>query len=203
MASPAGISGIPGKVSRRREYLIGALGVVLTVALCAAGIAYWEYIERAAQYGYLGVFFISIIAGATVIIPVPGLLVVLTLSTILEPAIVGALAGLGEALGSVTIYLTGYGGHRALEKLERIDHHVIGTCENWLLRRGTVMIFIMSSIVNPFFYPFAAVAGAMHYGIGRFFILCWAGKTLKNMAVAYVGFYGLGALLQWIGIGGA
>ncbi len=187
--------------SRRREYLLGALGLILTVALCVLVVVYWDYIVRASRYGYLGVFFISILSGATIIIPVPGLLVVFTLGSILEPVIVGALAGLGEALGSITIYLTGYGGHRAVEKLEVVEHHYVIKFEDWLRRRGSIAVFLMSSILNPFFYPFVVVAGAIHFGLVRFFFLCWAGKTIKGIGVAYLGYYGLGSILHSIGVG--
>jgi membrane protein DedA with SNARE-associated domain len=201
MATPAKINEANPKVSRRREYLIGVAGLVLTIALCVLVVIYWDDVIKASRYGYLGVFFISILSGATILIPVPGLLVVFTLGSILDPAIVGALAGLGEALGSITIYLAGYGGHRAVEKLETIDHRFIVKFEDWLRRRGAIAVFLMSSIVNPFFYPFVAVAGAMHFGLTRFFFLCWGGKTIKGMGVAYLGYYGLGSLLHWAGIG--
>lgn len=201
MASPTGLIETGKKVSRRREYLLGALGLVLTLAFCALVIVYWDHVTKAEEYGYLGVFLISILSGATVLIPVPGILVVLTLGSISEPAIVGALAGLGEAIGSITIYLTGYGGHRVVEKLETVEHHYTIKFEDWLRRRGSIAVFLMSSILNPFFYPFVAVAGAIHFGLARFFFLCWAGKTLKGMGVAYLGYYGLGSILRWTGVG--
>jgi hypothetical protein len=59
----------------------------------------------------------------------------------------------------------------------------------------------MSAIINPFFFPFTAVAGVVRFGLIKFFLLCWAGKTIKGMAIAYVGYFGLGSLLRWIGIG--
>jgi membrane protein DedA with SNARE-associated domain len=190
-----------GKPSRRREYLVSALGLVLTLALCTLALLYWDDIVRASRYGYLGVFFISILTGVTVFIPIPGLLVVFTMGSILEPAIVGALAGFGEAIGSIIIYLTSYGGHQALKKLERFDHRFTSKFESWLQRRGNVAVLVMSAILNPVFYPFVAVAGAMHFGLTRFFFLCWTGKTIKGMIIAYMGYYGLGFILRWIGIG--
>jgi membrane protein DedA with SNARE-associated domain len=129
------------------------------------------------------------------------LLVVFTLGSILEPAIVGALAGLGEAIGSIAVYLTGYGGHRAIKKLETIDHRLTPKFERWIHRRGSIAVFLMSSIINPLFFPFVAVAGAMHFSLTKFFFLCWAGKTIKGIGVAYLGFYGLGSVLRLIGIG--
>jgi membrane protein YqaA with SNARE-associated domain len=201
MANPTGITEENKSSSRKREYLISAVGLVLVLALCALVIVYWDYIQRAGRYGYLGVLIISIITGVTILIPVPGLLVVFTLGSILEPSIVGALAGLGEAIGSIIIYLTGYGGRSGVTKLETIDHRFTTKFEYWLRRRGSIAVFAMSSIINPLFFPFTAIAGAMRFGLTKFFFLCWAGKTIKGMAVAYLGYYGLGSILRWTGIG--
>jgi membrane protein DedA with SNARE-associated domain len=201
MAIPADVDSVNSKAARQREYIIGFTGLALTIALCVLVIIYWDDVISASRYGYLGVFFVSILSGATILIPVPGLLIVFTLGSILHPAIVGALAGLGEAFGSITIYLAGYGGHRAVEKLETIDHRFIIKFEDWLRQRGTIAVFLMSSIFNPFFYPFVAIAGAMHFSLAKFFFLCWGGKTIKGMGVAYLGYYSLGSLLNWAGIG--
>ncbi len=190
-------TGIPHKGSKKQEYLISAAALAVTLSLCAAVVIYWEYVSKAQQYGYLGVFIISIFAGGTVVVPVPGLLVVFTLGSVSNPAIVGALAGLGEAIGSLAIYLTGYGGHSTLKT---INHRFTTKFEEWIRRRGSIAIFLMSVIINPLFYPFTAVAGMMRFGLFKFFILCWAGKTIKDMAVAYLGFLGLGSLLRWIGV---
>src|SRR4030042_1873823 len=201
MANPAGITEENKKSSRKREYIVSAIGLVLILALCVLVIIYWDYIQRAGRYGYLGVFIVSIITGGTILIPVPGLLVVFTLGSILEPYIVGALAGIGEAIGSIIIYLTGYGGHSGVKKLEAIDNRFTVKFEDWLRRRGSIAVFAMSSIINPLFFPFTAIAGAMRFGLPKFFFLCWAGKTIKSMAVAYLGYYGLGSILRWTGIG--
>lgn len=188
-------------VSLKRDYLVGAAGLAFTLALCALAIVYWDDIQIADRYGYFGIFIISILTGVTVLIPIPGLLVVFTLGSILEPFVVGALAGLGEALGSVAVYVMGYGGHTAIEKLEKIDYRLATRFENWLHRRGAIVVFLMSSTINPLFYPFALVSGAMHFGVFKFFLICWAGKTIKGMGVAYLGHYGLGSILHLIGIG--
>ena len=201
MADPGGKTEENRKSSRKREYLVSAIGLVLVLALCVLVIIYWDYIQRAGRYGYLGVFIISIVTGGTILIPVPGLLVVFTLGSILEPYIVGALAGIGEAIGSIFIYLTGYGGRSGVKKLEKIDNRFTVKFEDWLHRRGSIAVFVMSSIINPLFFPFTAIAGAMRFGLPKFFFVCWAGKTVKGMAVAYLGYYGLGSILHWIGIG--
>ena len=85
--------------SRVKEYVIGTIALLVTLALCVAVIFYWDYLEQVKHYGYIGVFIISIFAGVTIIVPVPSIVVVFTLGSVLHPAIVGAVAGLGEATG--------------------------------------------------------------------------------------------------------
>jgi membrane protein YqaA with SNARE-associated domain len=186
------------KPSKIKEYLISGVALAVTIGLCCAVVIFWDYIQRAQQYGYVGLFIISIFAGGTVIIPVPGLLLVFTFGSILHPAIVGAASGLGEAIGSMTIYLTGYGGHGTIKAR---TPRIASKFGNWLNHRGGVSIFLMSAVVNPFFYPFTIIAGMLRFGFLRFFLLCWGGKTVKNCAVAYVGYFGLGSILRLVGIG--
>lgn len=183
---------------KKRDLVIGIVALAVTLGLCVLVILYWDYIEQAGKYGYLGVFIISIFTGGTAIVPVPGILVVFTLGSVLNPAIVGASAGLGEAIGSIFIYLTGYGGQAALKKM---NHRITNRFESWIHHRGAITVFIMSAIINPLFLPFTAVAGMVRFGLVKFFLLCWAGKTIKGMAIAYTGYFGLGSLLRWIGIG--
>ncbi len=99
------------QVSRRRSwgfYLISGLGFLLTVQLLVAVLYFWEEIQHLRGYGYVYGFLISIMGGIT-IIPVPSLLVTFTLGRVLNPVYVGLVSGLGEALGGITIYLTGAG----------------------------------------------------------------------------------------------
>ena len=67
-------------------------------------------------------------------------------------------------------------------------------------RRGSLTVFLMSAITNPLFYPFALTVGTLRFGLAKFFLLCWAGKTVKGIAIAHIGYFGLGYLLRWIGV---
>ena len=183
--------------SRKKEYIIGGIALAVTLALCVAVIFYWDYISQVQQYGYLGVFVISILAGGTVFVPVPGLLVIFTLGSVLNPMAVGALGGLGEAVGSVGIYLTGLGGRKAFPNN---NHQFVTRFSDWIRKRGSLAVFIMSAIFNPLFYPFTAVAGMLRFGLVKFFFLCLAGKIVKDVVVAYLGYFGLGSLLRWMGV---
>lgn len=183
--------------SKTSRYITGSVAIVVIVGLCIAAVVFSDDLARMKEYGYLGVFIISIFAGGTVIIPVPGLLAVFTLGSILHPAIVGVVAGLGEAIGVITIYLAGSTGQGMLEK---INNRFFLRFKGWILRHKLLAVFLMSAILNPFYYPFALMAGMLRFGLPGFFLSCWAGKAVKNTWVAYLGFFGFGSLLGWLGV---
>ena len=193
----------------RWEYWVGILGIVLTVGLCVAIIFFWEDIQKVGHYGYLGAFIISVFGGATYIAPVPMTPVIFSLGTVLKPTFapylgpvfVGLAAGLGETLGGLTIYMTGYGGGAALANTKhRKIQAVYSRMLRWVEKRGALVLFLLSATLNPFFYPAGLAAGALRFGIKRYFFICLAGKVIKGMTVAYAGYWGLGSILRAIGI---
>lgn len=187
----------PSKIA----YYLGILGVILTITLGVAVVYFWEEVRALEGWGYTGVFLISIFGGATIIIPVPMLAVQFALGGVLKPYFVGMAAGLGETVGALTIYMTGYGGGTALVnskhgKIQAAYNRLM----NWMERKGSLTLFALSSVVNPFFYPAALTAGALRFGVQRYFLICWAGKTIKGMTVAYAGYWGLRGLLRMLGM---
>ena len=194
---------------KRWEYWIGVLGLVLTVGIAIAVILYWEDVQALGGYGYIGAFLIGVFGGATYLAPVPMTPVVFVLGTVLKPSFapylgpvfVGAAAGLGETIGALSIYMTGYGGGAALisskhGKIQAVYSRLL----RWMERRGSLVLFILSAVLNPFFYPAALAAGALRFGIKRYFFICWGGKTIKGITVAAAGYWGLGALLRALGV---
>ena len=194
---------------KRWEYWIGVLGIVLTALVAIAVVYFWEDIQALGGYGYIGAFIIGVLGGATYIAPIPMTPVVFALGTVLKPSFapylgpvfVGAAAGLGEAVGGLTVYMTGYGGGAALvnskhTKVQAVFSRVL----HWMERRGSLVLFLFSAVLNPFFYPVGLAAGVLRFGIKRYFFICWAGKTIKGITVAAVGYWGLGALLRTLGV---
>ncbi|MBA7479796.1 hypothetical protein ES707_15233 [subsurface metagenome] len=197
------------KIIKRWEYWIGVAGLVLTAGVVVAVILYFDDIQALGGYGYLGAFLIGVFGGATYIAPVPMLPVIFVLGTVLRPSFapylgpvfVGAAAGLGETIGALTIYMTGYGGGAAIAstkhaKVRAIYSRILG----WMQRRGALVLFIFSAVVNPFFYPIAFTAGATHYSLKKYIIICLIGKTIKGITVAAAGYWGLGSILRALGV---
>jgi len=190
------------KGSAKTAYILGIVGVVVTFLMAGAVIYYWEFVRGLRVYGYLGAFLISILGGATIIVPVPMLAVVFALGRVMEHTwLVGFANGLGETIGALTIYMTGYGGGSAFYysthgKLHDAYERLIGLME----RRGSLTLFLLAAVLNPFFYPAALAAGALRFGLKRYLLICSAGKIIKGMTVAYAGYWGLRELLRMLGM---
>ena len=190
------------KGSAKTAYIFGIVGAVLTIIMAFAVIYFGEWVRALEGYGYLGAFLISILGGATIIIPVPMLAVVFALGGVMKYTwLVGIAAGLGETFGALTIYLTGYGGGKALNSSK---HGRIQAAYERLMRlmerRGSLTLFLLAAVVNPFFYPAALAAGALRFSIRKYFILCFVGKTIKGMTVVYAGYWGIKGLFQMLGV---
>ena len=190
------------KGSAKTAYILGVIGVVITLLMAVAVVYFWEFVQALEGYGYLGVFLISILGGATIIVPVPMLAVVFALGGVLKyPVLIGIAAGLGETIGALTIYMTGYGGGAALVSSEHGKvQAAYARLMNLMERRSSLTLFILSAVLNPFFYPAGLAAGALRFGIKRYFIICWGGKTIKGLTVAFAGYWGLRGLLRMLGM---
>ena len=174
-----------------------------------AVVYYWDNVQALERFGYIGAFIISIFGGATVLAPIPMTPAIFALGTVLRPSFapylgpvfVGVAAGLGETIGGIIIYLTGYAGGAAF--IASRKGRVWEAYQRMMQRmkqRGSLVLFLASVVINPFFYPAAIAAGALRFGIRRYFLICWVGKTIKGMAVAAAGYWGLGQLLELLGL---
>jgi membrane protein DedA with SNARE-associated domain len=182
----------------KREALIGGISLAATIALSLFILQHKSYIEEIAEWGYFGCFFINVLTNGTFILPGFGIVITFTLGGVLNPAIVGAVAGIGEAIGATGAYFTGYAGRGLLRDS---NNSLYLRFSNIIDRHGSKAIFFVSAVLSPFFYPFAVFLGMARFGWARFFLATWAGRTAKSMVLAYLGYFGLGSILQWLGLG--
>jgi membrane protein DedA with SNARE-associated domain len=181
----------------KREAIIGGISLAVTVALSLLIIHYRSYIEQIAHWGYVGCFFINILTSGTFVLPGFGLVLTFTLGGVLNPAIVGAVAGIGEAIGATGAYFTGYAG-RGLFRDSKSGLYL--RFSNLVDRHGSKAVFFIACVISPIYYPFAVLLGTLRFGWMRFFLATWAGRTVKNMALAYLGYFGLKTVLRWLGV---
>ena len=106
------------KKSIKWAYFLGIFGIVATILMVVAVIYYKDELNSLQHWGYLGAFIISILGGATIIMPIPMLAVVFALGGAMDQpwqvALVGLSAALGELVGALTIYMTGHGAGRVI-----------------------------------------------------------------------------------------
>ena len=181
----------------KREAIIGGTSLAVTIVLSVIIINHRSYLTQIAEWGYLGCFFINVLTNGTFILPGFGIVITFTLGGVLNPAIVGAVAGIGEAIGATGAYFTGYAGRGLLRDS---NSSLYLRFSNIIDRHGSKAIFFTSAVLTPLFYPFAVFLGMVRFGWVRFFLVTWAGRTVKSMVIAYLGYFGLKVILQWLGL---
>ena len=165
------------RVPITRILLLLAL-IVLTIAL----IINREEIQRFSRLGYLGVFLVSILANATIIFPLPGVVFTSAMGIVYDPLLVAIAAGTGAALGELTGYLAGYSGRFVIARQDWYDRVV-----KWMSRYGNLTVLSLAFIPNPLFDIAGIAAGVLKMPILRFLLWCAIGKILKMMLFAYGG----------------
>lgn len=142
------------------------------------------------NYGYLGIFLISLLGSATLILPTPALVfVIIAGGTLSSPFLVGILAGIGAALGEFTGYLAGYSSNRIVQKSKTYNklHYLVE-------RFGLWFIGILAFIPNPVFDLAGIAAGALRVVWYKFLLVTMLGKTVRMILLAYAG----SLSLEWI-----
>jgi membrane protein YqaA with SNARE-associated domain len=158
------------------------LGLVFALGISAVVLVVLRQAEHLRVYGYPGIFVISILSSATIVIPAPSLALVPVMGSVLNPFWVGICAGAGEALGELVGYAAGYSGRAVIEKRDRYERLV-----TWTKRYGLWIILVLSIIPNPLFDLAGIAAGALRIPLYRFLLTCWIGKTIKTTLFALGG----------------
>lgn len=179
--------------SRWRRWTPRVLALLAALIISITIFALRDRIEQIGAFGYPGVFLISLLGSATIVLPAPSLAVVFALGSSLNPILVGLAAGLGEALGELTGYLAGYSGSAIIEDRDRYDQ-----LERLERRYGVGVVFVLSVIPNPVFDLAGIAAGMLKFPLLRFLVACWLGKTIKTILVALAGAGAWGAVTQWL-----
>jgi uncharacterized membrane protein YdjX (TVP38/TMEM64 family) len=170
------------KYSTRSKNIIRIIVLLFVIALTVVLVIYREQIQALKAYGYPGIFLFSILANATILVPVPGVVFTSAMGAVFNPFWVSIAAGAGAALGELSGYLAGFSGQAVVENTERYQR-VVG----WMEKYGNVTILVLAFIPNPLFDLAGMVAGILKMPIWKFLIYCVVGKILKMMMFAYAG----------------
>jgi len=168
----------------RRGLPWGALAMLGATLLLTVGLLFVppSLVARLGNYGYLGVFVLTLLASASVFLPSPALGVAALAGMTLNPWIVGLVGGVAAGLGESTGYLAGRGGSDLAER-SRFYPRVAG----WVRRWGLLTVFVLAFVPGPVFDMAGIAAGTIRMPFGRFLAACLAGKVLRFILVAWLG----------------
>ena len=176
---------------KKRLNLLRAIVMLLVIGLTVILVIYREEIQALRGLGYPGIFLFSILANATIIIPVPGVVFTSAMGAVFNPFLVSLAAGTGAALGELSGYLAGFSGQAVVEDSPRYER-VVG----WMRKYGDITILVLAFIPNPLFDLAGMVAGILKMPVWKFLVFCVIGKILKMMMFAYAGSWVMQTLEQ-------
>jgi len=135
------------------------------------------------QYGYLGVFLISLIGALSIVIPIPYTVLIFTCGHYLDPVLVALVGGVGSALGEISGYALGYAGRivTSEERKRKMDYFL-----RLFNRHGAITVFIFALTPLPDDLLFIPL-GIVRYSFFKAFIPCLLGKILMCFLLAYGG----------------
>ncbi len=162
-----------------------ALVVIITGGLFYLGQFQPEVVKRFIALGYLGCFIICLVSNATVILPVPGILLFIPVISEFNPVLLGLVGATGGAIGEVTGYLAGRSGRGIIGRGKTYVRF-----EGWMKRYGMWGIFAIAAIPLLPVDIAGIIAGAAKMPVWKFLLPVWAGKTVKYVSLMVAASFG-------------
>ena len=153
----SGVQLLLEKAGVKRQHLIAGAAVAAAAASVGAFFLH-EFLfdsQNLISLGYFGVFIFTFLGAATIFLPSASSLVVIGAGAWLNPFLVGIVAGTAASLGEFTGYAIGYEGGELLERRSRVFQRAKG----WMEKRGSITLFLLSILPNPFFDAAGLAAG--------------------------------------------
>jgi uncharacterized membrane protein YdjX (TVP38/TMEM64 family) len=173
----------PRKSWLRRNYRYVLLFTVV-LAITIVLFLYQGEVKRFQELGYAGAFIIAIIANATVLLPMPGILIIVPIGAALNPWLVGVVAGIGATIGEMTSYVAGYSGSGLWK-----NNKTYQRASRWLQRWGIGMVFIFAVLPLPLDLMGLA-AGNLRFSWWKYVLGILPGKLIKYVILIYTGVWG-------------
>ena len=157
-----------------------------------------DYFERV---GYPGVFLVTLIANASIILPTPGFLAIIAAGAVLNPLLVAVIGAAGMTMGELSGYLVGRAGStlttgKSPQQQQRwprwttLSQRLVG-------RWGTLGIVVLAATPNPLFDLAGIAAGGIKMGGVRFLLATFAGRLIRTSLLAYASAYSVSGILDF------
>ena len=156
------------------------------------------FLKSIAQgYGLLGLFVASIIANASIFLPMPIDIILFAVAaqetSIIEVLFLGIVVGTGAAIGEMTAYILGLLGISAMQKAKNKEFKRLDEIREKLGKKG--MVFVALGALTPFPFDLIGIAaGLIKYDPKKFFIAALIGKVLRYLIIGVAAFYGFAVI---------
>jgi len=174
--------------------LLQFAGLALAVAITVVVYLLRDRLADVKEYGYVGLFLISVLGNATIVLPVPTLVTAFVGGGVLNPVLVGVISAAGATIGELTGYLAGTSGKAVVEDRETFDRF-----KRWMDRYGLWALFVLAAIPNPLFDVAGIIAGMTGIPVPTYLLVVWAGKIVKFVLIAYLGAGSIGLFESLVG----
>lgn len=166
----------PQKGWRPRWRQIALLALVIGVSALVLYLTahYRHELSRLGHAGLGGLFIVSLIGNATVIIPAPTFVMACAGGTLFGPIQSGIVSGLGAGLGELTGYLAGVGGKAIIPQNKWTIR-----LEKFIRKNGFLTIFALAAIPNPLFDIGGMMAGITRMPVWQFIVATVLGKSIR------------------------
>ena len=169
------------------------LGLIVAILISVLVFIYRDSFINLQSYGYFGIFVLSILGNATIVLPVPVILTAFVGGAIFNPFIVTVVVASGASIGELTGYLAGHGVAGIIEKGAKLQK-----VKKWMDRYGLWTLFVLAAIPNPLFDLAGIIAGATKIPVYKYLIIVWLGKLVKFGIIAYLGANSIGLIDKFI-----
>lgn len=182
----------PAPLSRNRWLGVFMILIITLFSFWLAVNPTWT--EWAGTWGYFGAFIISLIASATIVLPAPGIAIVIAMGAALDPIALGLVAGLGSAFGEMSGYIAGATGRELVEAKNQKQFERVRQATE---KHGAFFLFLMAALPVPLFDLAGIVAGALKMRVLPFFTAVAIGKSIKYITMIMVSVEAIPLLQEW------
>lgn len=170
------------KLSGWRLTTVRVLVLLVVIALTVILIINRDRVKELEALGYPGIFLLSVLSNATLILPVPGVLFTSAMGAVFNPYLVALAAGTGATLGELTGYAVGFSGQGVVE-----NRRWYNQVTEWMKKYGSITVLVLAFVPNPVFDIAGMVAGALRMPLWKYLLFSWIGKTAKMLLFALGG----------------
>ncbi len=148
-------------------------------------------------FSYTGIFIASLIVSASIVIPLPGPIVILVATLLnLNFFLVSVASASGSMIGELTGYYAGFLGNKMAKKTVKKYNRIEKFLRKYFNKYALVIIFLAALLPFPFDLV-GITAGASRYSIPKFLAVGFVGKFFKTLLLLIAFKYSIDFLLTF------